>query len=201
MERQKKFIKHYEEGFMPWAHQSPDFNIIETIESLKIKPCKVLDVGCGTGIESIWFATKGFDVTGIDVSPVAIEMSKANAQKNGAFVDFRVMDFMTEKLTKLKYDLAFDRGFFHGFHTHKERVEIVNSFSKILKKDGLWLSLIGNADGLKRDPGPPLKTATEIIKSVEPLFEILLLKSSYFGNDQDNPSRNWVCLMKKRKSK
>lgn len=198
MEKQKKFIKHYEEGFMPWAHEKPDFNIVETVESWPIEPCKALDVGCGTGIESIWMAKNGFDITGIDVSPVAIEMCNENALKHNAKANFRVFDFMTESLSKSNYDFTFDRGFFHGFHTHKERVEIVERFYHILNNNGLWLSLLGSADGEKREPGPPLRSAKEIISATEGLFETLMLKTSYFGNEQADPSKNWVCLMRKR---
>ncbi len=184
---------------MPWAHLNPDFNLIETVENWPIRQCKVLDVACGTGIETIWLTSKGFKATGIDVSPVAIDLAKKNAEKENIKADFRVYDFMTEKLQKSEYDLAFDRGFFHGFHTHDERVEIATRFHTILKQNGLWLSLLGNADGEEQEIGPPLKTATEIISAVEPLFEILMLKSSYFGNEKEEPSKNWVCLMKKRK--
>ena len=198
MEKQEKFIKHYEEGFMPWAHEKPDFNIIDTVESWPIEPCKVLDVGCGTGVESIWLASQGFDVTGVDVSSIAIDMCKENALVYNSKANFRVFDFMTESLQKLKYDFTFDRGFFHGFHTHNERVKIAERFYQVLNNNGLWLSLLGNADGEKRDPGPPLRTANEIISSTEGLFELLMLKTSYFGNEQPNPSKNWVCLMKKR---
>lgn len=37
---------------------------------------RVLDVGCGAGRVALWLQRKGFDVTGIDVSPTAIEVCK-----------------------------------------------------------------------------------------------------------------------------
>ena len=63
---------------------------------------------------------------------------------------------------------------------------------------GLWLSLLGNADELRHAPGPSQRTATDIVNSVEPYFEILSLVSSYFGSNRPNPPKAWVCLMRKR---
>ncbi len=43
----------------------------------------LLDVGCGTGVLSIWAARAGFVTTGCDVDPAAVARSLANAERNG----------------------------------------------------------------------------------------------------------------------
>lgn len=198
MERQKKFIKHYEEGFMPWAHEEADFNLTEVVSSFNIEPVTAIEVGCGTGTDAIWLAKRGFKVTGVDVSPLAIKMATDSAKNQNADASFEVVDIVNEPLPHRKFSFAFDRGFFHSFDNLEERTEIVKKIHKTLSKDGLWLSLIGNADGEKTSPGPPLRKAQEIVSAVEPYFEILQLRSSFFGNGNEKRSRNWVCLMKKR---
>ncbi|MCZ6721632.1 MAG: class I SAM-dependent methyltransferase, partial [Proteobacteria bacterium] len=40
-------------------------------------PMKVLDIGCGTGVNAEALAAKGHEVSGIDISPVAIEKFRA----------------------------------------------------------------------------------------------------------------------------
>ncbi|MBU7009843.1 MAG: class I SAM-dependent methyltransferase [Theionarchaea archaeon] len=41
----------------------------------------VLDIGCGAGRHSLWLQEKGFEVTGIDVSPLTVEVCKLRGLK------------------------------------------------------------------------------------------------------------------------
>ena len=198
MSTKDRFIKHYEKGYMPWVHPDPDFNLINIVKQYDIKPCKTLEIGCGTGTDAIWLAEQGFEVTAIDVSPVAIEIAMANAKKVNADCHFRVKDFLTKSLDNAPFDFAFDRGYFHSFNSGRRRKIIAQKIAKNLNEGGFWLSLIGSADSPPRESGPPMHSAKNIITAVEPFFEILLMKSSVFGNDQENPPKNWVFLMKKR---
>ncbi len=198
MKTKKKFIDHYKNGFMPWAHELPDFNLVEIVDNWPIKPCKTLEPGCGTGTDSIWLSQKGFITTGTDVSPIAIEKARENASRQKASLNFQVGDFLTDSLDASEYGFVFDRGFFHSFETHDERLEIAKRVSIVLEKDGLWLSLCGNADGIKTEPGPPLHSAENIVRAIEPYFKILSIRASHFGNDEAKPARIWACLMRKR---
>jgi hypothetical protein len=67
-----------------------------------------------------------------------------------------------------------------------------------LAENGLWLSLIGNADEQHLAEGPPTRTARDIVGAVEQNFEILSLVSSHFEAHLPAPPRAWVCLMRKR---
>jgi 2-polyprenyl-6-hydroxyphenyl methylase/3-demethylubiquinone-9 3-methyltransferase len=49
----------------------------------------VLDVGCGGGILAESFARAGAHVTGIDLSPVAIESARAHAKASGLKIEYR----------------------------------------------------------------------------------------------------------------
>jgi len=52
----------------------------------------ILDIGCGTGRHSLELARRGYDVTGIDLSPSMIGKAKALAQKENLKIDFQVRD-------------------------------------------------------------------------------------------------------------
>lgn len=198
MSSKERFIEHYKNGYMPWAHEQPDFNIIEIVDNWPIKPCKTLEIACGTGTDSIWLAKQGFDTTAYDVSPIAIKMAKDNAAKQNTVVDFQLFDFLASKLKSKEFGFVLDRGFFHGFDKYEERNDVAKRVYEVLEEKGLWLSLIGNADGVKTDPGPPLRSLTEVVSAIEPYFKILSINSSNFGNDQEDPAKIWACLMRKR---
>ena len=79
MSVKKRFKKRYKTGDTPWDIGKPDFNLIEAVVKKSIKSCKALDIGCGTGDNSIWLAQKQFQVTGTDISEIAIEKAKEKA--------------------------------------------------------------------------------------------------------------------------
>ena len=199
MSTEDRFKQRYESGFTPWDIGKPDFNLIETVTTIPIKPCKALDIGCGTGDNSIWLAQNGFQVRGVDFSEVAIEKAAEKASRGNAKCTFLVIDFLTNKISGRPFGFAFDRGCFHSLNSDEERTIFAENVADHLEKDGLWLSLVGNADEQRDRPGPPQRTARDIVNAVEPYFEILSLVSGYFGSNHPNPPRCWVCLMRRRR--
>lgn len=193
-----RFKERYKIGDTPWDIGKPDFNLIETVNTWHIKPCKALEIGCGTGDNSIWLARNGFDVTGIDASEIAIKKAIQKASDARTRCTFLVKDFFKDRVESAPFGFTFDRGCFHSFDTDDERKEFARRVSGNLKEDGLWLSLIGNADENRQGPGPPQRTARDIVVAIEPYFEILLLRTTHFESARPDPPRAWVCLMKKR---
>lgn len=196
---ERRFRKRYEAGDTPWDIGKPDFNLIQTVNTMPIKSCKALDIGCGTGDNAIWLCRQKFKVLGIDASEIAIEKAKEKALKAKVKCTFIVRDILRNHIEGAPFGFAFDRGFFHTLNSDKERKSFAEKVSAHLEEDGLWLSLIGNADEERHAPGPPQRRASQIVNSVEPYFEILSLVSGYFGSNRPNPPRAWVCLMRKRR--
>ena len=199
MTAEERFEKRYESGDTPWDIGKPDFNLIQTVTTMAIEPCTALDIGCGTGDNSIWLSQKNFQVIGIDISEIAIQKAIEKASKANIKCTFIVMDFLPNKIEGAPFGFAFDRGCFHSLNSDEERESFSENVAAHLEKDGLWLTLVGNADGQRHGPGPPQRTARDIVNLVEPYFEILSLVSSYFGSNRPNPPRAWVCLMRKRR--
>ena len=44
---------------------------------------RALDLACGTGATAVWLATRGLDVVGVDISPVAVEQARSLASASG----------------------------------------------------------------------------------------------------------------------
>lgn len=57
-----------------------------------VKGRRVIDCGCGFGTHSIWCATHGASVIGIDLSETMIDLARQEAHRAGVEVDFRVGD-------------------------------------------------------------------------------------------------------------
>ena len=140
----------------------------------------------------------GFQVTGTDTSDIALEKAKEKASKAKVECNFVLADFLNNKIEGAPFCFAFDRGCFHSFSSEDDRKRFARNVSAHLEEAGLWLTLVGNADEDRKGPGPPQRTARDIVVAVEPYFEVLSLISSHFGSNRPNPPRAWRCLMRKR---
>ena len=198
MTTEERFQKRYASGDTPWDIGKPDVNLTQTVTTVALEPCKALDIGCGTGDNSIWLAQKNFQVTGIDASETALQKAREKALQAKIKCTFMVMDFLTGKITGAPFGFAFDRGCFHSFHSDEERQKFAENVAAHLENGGLWLSLVGNADDQRPGPGPPRRTARDVVNAVEPSFEILSLVAGHFGSNRPDPPGCWVCLMRKR---
>ncbi len=192
------YKERYQIGDTPWDVGRPDFNLIQVVTTKPIKPCKALELGCGTGDNSIWLAQNNFEVIGIDTSEVAINKAIAKAAAAKVKCTFRLANFLIHQVAEAPFGFIFDRGCFHSLSADEERQQFAAKVAAHLDKEGLWLSILGNADEKRVIPGPPQRTAREIVNSVEPYFEILSLISSHFESNSPHPPRAWVCLMRKR---
>ncbi len=199
---EERYKELYKAGTTPWDIGRPDFNLIDIVAERQIQKCKALDIGCGSGMNSVWLAQKGFTVTGVDVSEIALRNAKENSSKAGVDCTFLLIDFLKQEVPGKPFGLVFDRGCFHSFDSDEVRKNFSERVADHLEKGGLWLSIIGSADEPPRGPGPfggpPRRSAKDIVVAVEQLFEILTLYSSHFESDHPNPPRAWVCLMSKR---
>lgn len=199
--KQEQFEEHYRAKTTPWDVGRPDFNLIDTVTKKPIESCKALDIGCGSGHNSIWLAQRGFLVTGIDVSETALQKAKENASKSNVECTFLLVAFLEHEVPGAPFGFIFDRGCWHLLDS-EEREQFAERTAYYLEEGGLWLSIIGSADEPPRGPGPlagpPRHSARDIAVAVEPYFEILSLNVSHFESDRSRPPRAWACLMRKR---
>ncbi|MFC1634209.1 class I SAM-dependent methyltransferase [Planctomycetota bacterium] len=195
---EERYRERYTSGDTPWDVGRPDFNLIDVVTQKPVLSCKVLEIGCGTGDNSIWLAQNRFQVIGTDTSDVAIKKAKEKASHANVECDFRRVDFLKNTLEEAPFGFVFDRGCFHSFDSENDRRRFAQNVAAHLKEASLWLTLVGNADEPRQGPGPPQRTAGKIVLAVEPYFEILSLQSSTFESNRPNPPRAWRCLMQKR---
>ena len=89
------FRAAYLVGFKPWDSGVPPPQLVAVVEgSDALLPQKALDLGCGTGTNSIYMARHGWDVTGIDFVPRAVSIApdKIAAPADANPVEFEPLD-------------------------------------------------------------------------------------------------------------
>jgi 2-polyprenyl-3-methyl-5-hydroxy-6-metoxy-1,4-benzoquinol methylase len=91
---EERYRERYKSGDTPWNIDQPDFNLVEVVTKKPVLSCKVLDIGCGTGDNSIWLARNRFQVTGTDTSDIALDKAKEKAAKANVECDFMLVDFI-----------------------------------------------------------------------------------------------------------
>jgi SAM-dependent methyltransferase len=79
-------------------------------EASQLSPGAALDVGCGEGADAIWLAQRGWQVTAVDLSTVAIQRGAAHAQQAGGEIagriDWRHADLTVWDPGVARYDLV-----------------------------------------------------------------------------------------------
>lgn len=144
MESDKEiFEKIYEKPGATWTESEPPKELADLIERGKVKPCKVLDVGCGEGFYAIYLASKGFDVTGVDVSENAITHAKENATKHGVKIKFMQMDVADLDKMNDKFDFVFEWAILHHIMPG-QRKKYAENIKRILCEGGKYLSICFN---------------------------------------------------------
>ena len=92
---------------------------------------KVIEAGCGTGIISAYLASKGFDVTAIDVDQNILSLAKELEEK---FYSKNLVNFKNQSIFDLDYkEDSFDLCYSVGVLEHFSDEEIVNLLSKQIK--------------------------------------------------------------------
>jgi SAM-dependent methyltransferase len=187
----------YASGQLPWDTGHPEPLLVGYVGSGRIAPCPALEVGAGTGTNAIWLAERGFDVLGIDVSPLAVERATSRLKGDTLRCRFAVGDFLAEPPGTGPFGFVFDRGCFHVFAQAEERARFAANVAAVLAPGGLWLSLLGSTEGPARTDGPPRRSAREIVEAIEPALAIVELRAAEL---RDHDAKAWFCLSRRREA-
>ena len=115
----------------PIEHFFRTFESFPELEKKAMRECqgKVLDVGAGSGIHSLYLQEVGMDVTAIDISAICIDIMKKRGITNARHQDF--FDIKHEKYDTL---LMMMNGF--GIMGRVQRIDAFFTKAKTLLKDG-----------------------------------------------------------------
>jgi SAM-dependent methyltransferase len=86
-----------------WSGRPNDVLVVEVSD---LPPGRALDVGCGEGADAIWLAARGWRVTGVDVSQIALDRAVGAAGEAGVAVEWVRSDVTVEPPAAGAYDLV-----------------------------------------------------------------------------------------------
>ena len=159
-------------GQPPWEIGRPQQAFLDAADRIT---GSVLDAGCGTGENALFFSGRGQKVTGIDFLAEPIQRAKRKADERGLTATFLVMDALALKELPEVFDSVIDSGLFHVF-SDEDRRRYVEGLASVLKPGGR-LFLLCFSDAEPGEQGPRRVTKKEIvdafaggwvIESVEP---------------------------------
>jgi SAM-dependent methyltransferase len=166
----------------PWSIGEPQPEIAALIEAGKFRG-EVLDVGCGEAAVDLYLAERGFTTVGLDLSPTAIELAKAEAAKRGLTnASFEVADISAFTGYDGRFNTIVDSTLFHSIPV-EAREGYQQSIVAAAAPGAAYFVLVFDRAGLPDGPANPV---TE-----DELREVV---SKYWTIDEIRPARIHAAL-------
>jgi SAM-dependent methyltransferase len=161
----------------PWSIGEPQPEIAALIEQGKFRG-DVLDVGCGEAAVDLYLAERGFTTVGLDLSPTAVELAKAEAAKRGLTnASFEVADISAFGGYDGRFNTIVDSTLFHSIPV-EAREGYQQSIVRAAAPGASYFVLVFDRAGLPNGPANPV-TEDELREAV----------SKYWTIDEIRPAR------------
>lgn len=133
--RDTAYWNDYYKKDLPELQEPSDF--AQAVFPYLKKGKSMIDLGCGNGRDSIFFAQNEISVTGIDASQEAILRLNKLEIPHGSFI---CDDFVTSKaLYQIQYDYLYSRWTLHAISENQE-TELLKNIVGALRTDGLFFA-------------------------------------------------------------
>lgn len=117
--------RHRYTDYAPWMPEVMGFK--------KFGGARLLEIGCGMGTDLLQFARGGAQVTGIDLTPRSIEISRRHFSVYGEQADFAISDCETLPFQSESFDVVYSNGVLH--HT-PDTAGAVREVHRVLRRGG-----------------------------------------------------------------
>ncbi len=133
------FFESVYEGEPPWETGRPQKEFIQ-LERVGEIVGSVLDIGCGTGENALYFAEHGHEVWGIDFTSLAIQKAKEKAIQRHLTVTFLLLNVLELYKLGRTFDTVIDSGLFHVL-SDEERPLFVSNLATVMDRGGTYFML------------------------------------------------------------
>lgn len=142
---ERLYRRHRDKGFAGWSQSDRDYREwqadCEAVLSRGNAPAsgRLLDLGCGAGNMTLWFARRGFEAYGIDIAPTAIDWARERSQAQRVRARFDVGSAV--RLSEYEdqfFDFVFDGHCLHCI-IGDDRAVLLRNVRRILRPGGYFL--------------------------------------------------------------
>lgn len=131
-----EFAWRYLRGRTPWDTGITPPEVMEFLADAE--PGKALDLGCGTGTNTVTLASRGWRVTGVDFASGAIREARRKALLAGVEAEFLVADVADLRMLQGGYDFALDIGCLHSLPEGR-RADYAAGLSRLVRPQGCYM--------------------------------------------------------------
>lgn len=198
-EATRDWEQRYRTGDTPWDTGRRSSELARVLAEEQIPRGRAIDLGCGTGVNAIYLAQQGFDVTGVDLSAAALERARARAAETGVEVEWVQGDVTGLPAADVPYDLVFDRGCYHCVR----RIDVaayVAMLQRITRPGTRFVLLTGNAKEAS-EHGPPVVHEHQLRDELGELFDFVWIREFRFDSrpDEEGPGPlGWSCFLQRK---
>jgi len=145
-----------------WDIGEPQPVVIELERAGRLRG-KVLDIGCGTGENALYLASRGYSVVGLDGSAGALVHARAKARRRGIHAVFAQAD--ARELTGFsgQFDTVIDSGLLHTF-SDADRTRYLGALGRSCRP-GARVHILAISDAAPLGPGPRRLTEQQLRES------------------------------------
>lgn len=184
-----KYDKIYKNNNNVWG--SEPNKLLQKIYNQANAGSEFLDLGCGQGKEAFFLAKKGFNVTAVDSSKVAIKQIKEKAEKNKLPIRAICRNATNYKIKNSKYDIIAAMNVLQ-FLEKEEVMNLIKNIKTGLKNNGLIVLSAFTTKDASRQSKKKLRYyfKSEEMKRYFKDFKILYYSEKIIS-DSGHPSMPW----------
>jgi SAM-dependent methyltransferase len=172
----------------PWDTEETPPEVIEWVERDNVVPGRALDLGCGTGTNTVYLAQNGWDAVGVDFSLMAIRQARRRAHREEAACQFYPADVTALDFLMRPFDLVLDVGCLHSLSI-EERERYAAGIKRLTRPGGTYMLYAF----IPREDDASARGITP--QAVRRLFSPQLrIEKQVLGQDPNGPRSAWYWL-------
>ncbi len=190
-----RFVEAYE-GTPPWdiGRAQP---ALQAAADAGLVTGPVLDAGCGTGENALFFAARGFEVVGVDGVEAAIAAARAKAAARGLTAQFLVHDALSLEGLGRRFTTVVDSGLFHTFDDGERRQYVASLAAATALRARVFVLCFSEHE--TGEGGPRRVTQAELREAFdEPPFRVVTIEAAEMATNLDGGGRKaWLARVER----
>ncbi len=179
-----------------WDIGKPADELQKAVSEGRIRPCRAVDLCCGSGTDAIYLARQGFQVTALDIAPTALSQAERKARAAGASIDWLLANVLAPP-SLAPFDFIYDRGCYHVVRDQSLNAYL-DTLCRLSHPGTQFLLLAARADeeGVNRNHSGV--TEEELRFDLLPLFDLEWLRQIRLeSNEPGIGPPGWSALLRR----